>query len=373
MRIDRNRMNTEEKAMLELHSLYQKFGYSRYKMGKFEEYDLYVRNKDFIPTESIITFNDMNGKLMALKPDLTLSIVKNYRHIPGFVQKVYYSENIYRASLGAHAHREIMQTGLECMGDIDLYQIFEVTMLAARSLAAVSSDYILEVSHMGLIADILHPLPEDIKEQILRCIGEKNIHEIHEIGEAHHIDENIIRSLEILVSTYGDYRKVLRKLETLPLGEQGRRALDQLSQVLGLMARNKMATKVNLDFSIVNDLTYYSGFLFKGFVNGVPNAVLSGGQYGKLMERMGKEGGAIGFAVYLDNLDRLDAGEKNFDVDVVFIYDENDDMETVYRTVRDHTAAGSSVLVERAVPKKLRARRVIKLKEGEVVTVEQND
>ena len=63
MRIDRNRMNTEEKAMLELHSLYQKFGYSRYKMGKFEEYDLYVRNKDFIPTESIITFNDMNGKV----------------------------------------------------------------------------------------------------------------------------------------------------------------------------------------------------------------------------------------------------------------------------------------------------------------------
>ena len=91
MRIDRNRMTTEEKTQLELHSLYQKYGYSRYKMGKFEEYDLYLRNKDFIGTENIIAFSDLNGRLMALKPDLTLSIVKNYRYRPGFVQKVYYS------------------------------------------------------------------------------------------------------------------------------------------------------------------------------------------------------------------------------------------------------------------------------------------
>jgi len=373
MKIDRSRMNTEEKAMLELHAIYQKFGYSRYKMGKFEEYDLYVRNKDFIPTESIIAFSDMNGKLMALKPDLTLSIVKNYRYVPGFVQKVYYSENIYRASQSAHAHREIMQTGLECMGDIDLYQIFEVTMLAARSLAAISSDYVLEVSHMGLIADIIHPLPEDIKPEIIRCIGEKNIHEIKSICHAHSIDENIIRSLEILVSTYGDYRKVIKKISGLQLGDKGREALDQLTRVLDLMAQNKMAGKVNIDFSIVNDLTYYSGFLFKGFVKGVPSAILSGGQYDKLMERMDKEGGAIGFAVYLDNLDRLDVVEKNFDVDVVFIYDESDDMETIYRTLRDINASGESVMVERSVPKRLKYRRMIRLQGSEVITVEQND
>lgn len=373
MRIDRSRMNTEEKVMVELHALYQKFGYSRYKMGKFEEYDLYVRNKDFIPTESIIAFSDMNGKLMALKPDLTLSIVKNYRYAPGFVQKVYYSENIYRASQSAHSHREIMQTGLECMGDIDMYQIFEVTMLAARSLAAISRDYVLEISHMGLIADILHPLDEDVRSSILRCIGEKNIHEIKSIGREHNIDENIIRSLEILVSTYGDYKKVIRRLSELPLGEQGREALSQLSQVLGLMAQNKMAGKVNIDFSIVNDLTYYSGFLYKGFVNGVPKAVLSGGQYDKLMGRMEKKGGALGFAVYLDNLDRLDADEKNYDVDLVFIYDDDDDIQDIYRTLRDYSASGQSVIVEKAVPDKLRYKRMIKLRGKEVVTIEQND
>ena len=67
----------EESTVFALRSLYSKYGYSQYKMNKFEEYDLYVKNKDFLISDSVITFTDTNGKLMALKPDVTLSIIKN--------------------------------------------------------------------------------------------------------------------------------------------------------------------------------------------------------------------------------------------------------------------------------------------------------
>ena len=66
-----------EKMTFSLRSLYEQYGYARYKMSKFEEYDLYARNKDFLISDSVITFTDTNGRLMALKPDVTLSIVKN--------------------------------------------------------------------------------------------------------------------------------------------------------------------------------------------------------------------------------------------------------------------------------------------------------
>ena len=69
-------LKTEEKVVFELREIYGKFGYLPYKMNKFEEYDLYVRNKDFLVSDNIITFTDADGKLMALKPDVTLSIVK---------------------------------------------------------------------------------------------------------------------------------------------------------------------------------------------------------------------------------------------------------------------------------------------------------
>ena len=68
---------SEEQAIFALRGLYQRYGYTPYKMSQFEEYDLYVRNKDFLISDRIITFSGEGGKLMALKPDVTLSIVKN--------------------------------------------------------------------------------------------------------------------------------------------------------------------------------------------------------------------------------------------------------------------------------------------------------
>ena len=109
-------------------------------MSKFEEYDLYARNKDFLISDSVITFTDGSGKLMALKPDVTLSIVKNTKDAPSSRHKVYYNENVYRADKGSNSFREIMQVGLECLGDIDDYCISEVIMLAAMSLEVISQD-----------------------------------------------------------------------------------------------------------------------------------------------------------------------------------------------------------------------------------------
>ena len=105
-------LKKEEEAVFALRSLYGKYGYSQYKMSKFEEYDLYVRNKDFLISDSIITFTDMNGKLMALKPDVTLSIIKNGTDNVGCVQKVYYNENVYRVPKGTNSFKEIMQVDL---------------------------------------------------------------------------------------------------------------------------------------------------------------------------------------------------------------------------------------------------------------------
>ena len=143
---------SEERAVFALRGLYQRYGYAPYKMSQFEEYDLYVRNKDFLISDKIITFSGEGGKLMALKPDVTLSIVKNAPEEPGVVQKVYYSENVYRD------YREIMQAGLECVGDLTEYDIAEAVLLAVKSLDLLGGRYVLDISHMGLLAAVLERL-----------------------------------------------------------------------------------------------------------------------------------------------------------------------------------------------------------------------
>ena len=162
-----------------LSSLYEQNGYNRFKMSKFEEYDLYVKNKDFLISDNIITFNDIGGKLLALKPDVTLSIVKNVRD-EDTLKKVYYNENVYRVSGATGAFKEIMQVGLECIGDIDTYLTFEVISLAVKSLLKISEASVLDLSDLKVLSALIDKATEsaEVKKQIFKLIGTKSAHEM---------------------------------------------------------------------------------------------------------------------------------------------------------------------------------------------------
>ena len=155
-----------------LGELYRQYGYRKFKMSKFEEYDLYAEYKSFLKSDSIITFTGANGRLLALKPDVTLSIVKNTRggEVP---EKVYYNESVYRMSPASHEFKELTQVGLECVGEIDLYAMGEVLSLAAQSLAAIDDAWMLDVSHMGFAAALLQTagLPAREEAELLECVG----------------------------------------------------------------------------------------------------------------------------------------------------------------------------------------------------------
>ncbi len=370
MNISETALKSGEKALFALRELYARYGYTPYKMNKFEEYDLYVRNKDFLISDSVITFTDTNGRLMALKPDVTLSIVKNGRDVPGGIQKVYYNENVYRVSESSHGFREIMQTGLECIGDVDEYCLYEVIMLAAESLRTVAPDWVLDISHLGVLSGVLEEmcLPESVRGDLLRCVGEKNLHELAAICTENGVNDEKTALLSQLLSLYGTPAEVLPRLRAL-LGDVP--ALNCLETVIAAFDGGEIADRLRIDFSVVSDTKYYNGFVFKGFINGVPDSVLSGGQYDNLMRKMGRRSGAIGFAVYLDRLERLSDADEPYDVDAVLLYDARD-LKAVKGAVAALAADGKRVMAVRAVPEKRRYRQLWKLKDGEVELLENN-
>lgn len=361
-------LERDEGAVFALRSLYSGYGYSQYKMGKFEEYDLYVRNKSFLVSDHVITFTDTNGKLMALKPDVTLSIVKNSRDLPGKVQKVYYDENVYRVPRGGLSFREIMQVGLECIGDIDAYCVSEVLTLAAQSLALLSEDYVLDVSHLGVMSELIDRMgvSEAVRGRILQCVGEKNAHGIDSILADEGIDLSLALPLKRLMAAGGDCDTMLSMLEEENCGAYAK----ELSEVLGALRAVLPEGKIRMDFSVVNDMNYYNGIVFKGFVNGIPTSILSGGQYDNLMRKMGKKSGAIGFAVYLDLLDELENKAAEYDTDVVLLYDETASAVDVSRAVNRLVTSGERVIARKTVPTKLKYKRLMQLKDGEVATIE---
>ena len=297
-------LTPEEYVYLNLRALYSSFGYKKYRMSKFEEYDLYAKNKDFLVSESVITFTDMGGKLLALKPDVTLSIVKNSKDVDG-VMKVYYNENVYRVSKGTKTFKEIMQTGLECIGAVDLKTVEEVLLLASKSLSEISKDYMLCVSNLDIIKEVLSfsGLSVDKQNETIKYLGEKNLPSIKILLEKEGIIGDKKELVEKLVTVYGVPEKVANELDGFAVSEKAKIAIEELKQVVsGLVKEND---SVIIDFSVVNDMNYYNGIAFKGYIEGVPTGVISGGEYDNLMKKMGKPYKAVGFAVYLDEISRI--------------------------------------------------------------------
>ena len=355
-------MNTKEQKGYELGRFYATYGYAPYKMSKFEEYDLYVRNKDFLISDGVITFTDTNGKLLALKPDVTLSIIKNSKYQPGCVQKMHYCENVYRISEDSHCFKEILQAGLECMGDIDDATLYEVLTLAVHSLG--SEGVVLDIAHRGVVEDLLTSctLTEAARTAIYRCLREKNPHEMAQVCAANGVPTDVADKLGSLITLYGKPADVLPKLFDL-LGDTA--PLRQLKRLTDGFATKETAHNLRIDFSVVAAGKYYNGIVFKGYVDGVPDAVLSGGQYDPLMQNMGLQGGAVGFAVYLDYLDHLDRTKPDYDVDTLILYDENTDLAALGLD-RFTPSTGGSVMIQKQIPEGLTYRQVCRIENGEV-------
>ncbi len=381
-------LKKEDINMLSLRHLYEHFGYVHYKMNKFEEYDLYAENKDFLAGDKIITFTDTNGKLLALKPDVTLSIVKNYNDVPGVVRKVYYNENIYRTSKSTKTYKEIMQMGLECIGDLDIYQIAEVLILAAASLSVLSEGasggdtgsnsgsgrYILDVSHMGLIRGFLDELNLRPKheEMFLSLLRKKNRHGIMTLFDSIGVDEELRETAITLASTYGSPESVLKTLETVSLNETMDKAVDELSVICSILADRDL-DGVHLDFSLVNDMSYYNGVMFRGYIEGIPSGVLSGGQYDELLEKMDKrtssDSGAIGFAINMDLINNFEDVQDEYDVDILLLYGQaaaSDDFDPadLAEKISDLISRGYSVQAQKTFPERLKYKKLMEYTPG---------
>ena len=375
MNFEKEVFKPDEQAIFGLRELYRRHGYTQYRVSKFEEYDLYAKNKSFLVSENLLTFTDTNGKLMALKPDVTLSIIKNVVADVKSSYKLYYDEHVYRTTSSGDGFREITQTGLESIGNIDVFAESEVIMLAMKSLSSISEDYLLDISHMRLLEGFLENMgidPSDMSD-IFALVGSKNVSGLRALCRKYSVDADAEDRLCELTAMYQPIEKALEVFLPYVRGEKMQTAFGELSEICDAMREYGLLGKIYLDLSVVNDMNYYDGVIFKGFVNGIPDSILSGGRYDRLMERFGKKMGAVGFAVYLDKLERFGSTADEYDVDYMLVYDSDIPSGEIIAAAKKLGGDGSSVRASSAVDAGVRYRKLIKLSKGGLVTLEEND
>ena len=349
----------------ELNKIYEKYGYKKFKMSKFEPYELYMENKDFLNSNQVISFTDLDGELLALKPDVTLSIMKSGKG----EGRVYYNENIYRPK--DRHFRESAQTGIEYIGKLNVYAEAEVIMLAVKSLKLFSGEIRIRISDVGLISRVFEKLNLTDTGKMLRLVESKNAAELDTLVNTGELDKDKAAILKNMINLYLPFEEGVKRLADGSLtGEllgENKEIIIRLKKLASALKAFNVIDSIFLDFSVINSMDYYNGIIFQGAIEGLPFNVLSGGRYDKLALKMGKDTGAIGFALDLSLVEDYKEEVSDKALDYIIIYDEKkDDITKAVDVVERLINEGYKVeLIEKDEEEKMgriRAKQVLELR-----------
>ncbi|WP_300365531.1 ATP phosphoribosyltransferase regulatory subunit [Brachyspira sp.] len=339
----------------ELANIYEQYGYKKIKLSKFEDYNLYNNYKDFLQTEHILTFMNLNGNLQSLRPDVTLSIVKKVlKDNDKYTKKIYYIEDIYKINNVSNEYEEIQQIGVEIIGTLSTYSNLEIISMAIDSLKSINDEYILEISSIDFMFALIDELnlDEDKKLEILNFIYSKNKHDLQKALISNNINEKYTDNIISLIDLCGNYINVLKKIENIIINEKMQKAFNELKSLSAVFENYDNFDKIFLDFSIESKLGYYNGIIFKGYIKGNNDAVISGGRYDKLLAKFNahtaneeNKKNAIGFAVYMDKLYTGNISKNDYDFDILILYKSGDE-KILLNQVQSFIKKGKKVRTE---------------------------
>ncbi len=304
-----------ERAALTQRAIYREAGFTPFRLQAFEPYDLYAGCRDYLEPDGILTFTDTDGRLKALKPDVTLSIIRHALYAGADVTKLYYDENVYRAAPG-EGFRELRQTGIECIGSLTEEETNAVPVLAAKSLAAVDPRGVLALGAPDLLAELIRrlKLTPSAEKQAAGLAASKNLHELASLCQAQNAEPAAMAALFDALSRTGKPAEVLPVLGGVCKDDTLSAAAQPLLQAVEALREAGYEDATAIDLSLTGGMRYYNGIVFQGFLPGAPQALLSGGRYDRLTAVLGTSAMAAGFAVYLDRLPDA-SGTKNGEAD----------------------------------------------------------
>ena len=340
-------MSKKDLVLLNIRKMYDSYGYKKISLPSFEEYDLYNENKDFID-RNVLTVMSPNGKLLALRPDITLSVAKKVSKDQSLkYSKIYYQENTYNLTKYV-GYEEDEQLGIELIGKESTFLDFEIINLAVKSLDIINKKSMIVLSHAGFISSVFEnfDLEYEIKEQILDCINRKNSHDIQKILKRNeHISENVKKLIYKIPELSGNLENIEKELLKYEINVNTKKILSELKRLNSLLMKFYKKSKIIFDFSVVKNLNYYNGIILQGYIEGFPNVILTGGRYDKLFEKFGVDTGAVGFAILTDGLKGYYKDTDKKDFEVLIAYDDSD-FEKLVEIVNDFQKKGLRVRTE---------------------------
>lgn len=279
-------------------------GFKRVITPGIEFYDIFSLPCSGIAQEDMFKTTDNKGRLMVVRPDSTLPIARmTSTRLQNNVMPVrlYYKQAVYRNNPTLTGRRnELMQMGVELLGVKGIRADFEILTTAIKALKSVATDFRIELGHAEVFDALSNELDinDDEKEKIRQSIEGKNYSALNNL-----LDRlapcRAVSAIRSLPSLFGG-EEVFEKARDICCGTEAEAALDYLHRVYSGLSALGLGDKLIIDLGLVQRNDYYTGIVFTGYINGIGDAVISGGRYDDLLSEFGTPMGAAGFAVDTD-------------------------------------------------------------------------
>ncbi len=287
-----------------LKNVFKGRGFTEVITPSIEFMDIFNQNGNQLPVKQMYKFSDSKGRMVVMRPDSTVPIarltatrLKNHT-LP---IRLYYNQSVYcQNRLLSGRSDEIVQAGIEIIGSGSKRADLEVISTAVEALYALKTDdFRLEIGHIGIFNTLMRVLKidDELAERIRRLIELKNYPALNDLLDG--LDEGKSSILKQLPRLFGG-EEVLSKANELFKNEEIKKILDYLKDIYTALQELGLDGKITLDLGMVHRAEYYTGVVFRGYIEGFGEEVLSGGRYDRLLSGFGKQLAATGFGINVD-------------------------------------------------------------------------
>ena len=348
-------------------------GFEPVLSGALEYYDTYSDIVNKIPQERMFKLTDTDGKLLVLRPDVTLAIsrIAATKLADPHTRLCYFADKWDMQEAGGMTSREIYQAGVECLGEEGAFSDAQAIAFSIECMRETGIDgLIVDIGHVGYFKGILEEcgLTDAQSEEVRELINAKDGYNAERILRKAGAKEKTLNTVLAMPTLFGG-AEVLARAEALTENPRALSAIAYLKKVYSLLVEMGYEDCICFDLGTVKRLSYYSGIVFSGLVKELGAPLLSGGRYDNLADDFGKHIPAVGFAIGLKRvlvaLERQGKLPEKQMLDAV-VYCEEGGEGVAYAHFSKLTGEGKSVRLcaSYGVEEEVAAERYLATKEG---------
>jgi ATP phosphoribosyltransferase regulatory subunit len=302
----RLRRAVEDTAM----SVFDGWSYEEVVTPSVDYYALFEQGMGHTEAHRAFRFTDSDGQLLALRPDVTSAVARAAATLLADRPRplrLCYAAPVFRQHQQSHAEwrRESTQLGCELIGAGGPAADLEVLAIAAEILSRLGlpEKFLITINSVEVFNGIAERLGlnDEAREQMRALVDTRDTSELNRFLHSYAISEEERTVFASLMQLTGK-REILNQARQVITNARSVAALDALEELWQVIESLGLSDLFDIDLGDVSELDYYTGLIFKVFIQGAGARAGRGGRYDRLIANFGRTEPAIGFILDLDAL-----------------------------------------------------------------------